>query len=439
MENPILALYVAKGRGNRRGGDHSDPGGTDRPGYHIQIPADQSGADHLREDHQRKRQHLAGEGARETGVRGEITVFVSLIFILLVSFAGSLMESASIQMAKNYRRADMNRAIESVFAEYQKELLEEYDIFALDGSYETGSYAEGNLKDRLEYYGAANMEHQIKRIQFLTDRDCQAFWQQAAWYMEQRYGLDIVKDWTGMTSVWGQQEDQAKEYQTEEKEMEQNLENLLEANEGELPAEENPIAHVGELQSSPILNLVMPKDVAVSEKQVDPGGLLEHRERNSGYGDFSDVAEESGTLSTLLFGEYLLEHFSLFTDEEKTGALDYELEYILEGKAFGPGKSGGRGEKADADPVCTQLRLYTDGCGNEGRSGSHGADPLFFAGGACDYGGRRTGDPVGVGLRGDGDGSALPSGRQPGPAGQNKGQLAVKPFVSFEAGNRRRP
>ena len=33
-----------------------------------------------------------------------------------------------------------------------------------------------------------------------------------------------------------------------------------------------------------------------------------------------------------LMGEYLLEHFSLFTDEEKTGALDYELEYILEGK-----------------------------------------------------------------------------------------------------------
>ena len=50
---------------------------------------------------------------------GEITVFLALIFILLVSFIGSLMEGASIQMAKNYRRADMNRAMESVFAEYQ--------------------------------------------------------------------------------------------------------------------------------------------------------------------------------------------------------------------------------------------------------------------------------------------------------------------------------
>lgn len=67
---------------------------------------------------------------------------------MLVSFAGAVMESASIQMAKNYRRADMNRAIESVFAEYQKELLEEYEIFALDAGYETGRYSEQNLIDR---------------------------------------------------------------------------------------------------------------------------------------------------------------------------------------------------------------------------------------------------------------------------------------------------
>ena len=64
-----------------------------------------------------------------------MTAYLSLVFILLVSFAGSMIESASIQNAKNYSRADMNRAMESVFAEYQKELLEDYDIFALEGSY----------------------------------------------------------------------------------------------------------------------------------------------------------------------------------------------------------------------------------------------------------------------------------------------------------------
>ena len=56
--------------------------------------------------------------------KGEVTAYLSLIFILFISFVGGIMESASVQMAKNYRRADMNRAMESVFAEYQKELLD---------------------------------------------------------------------------------------------------------------------------------------------------------------------------------------------------------------------------------------------------------------------------------------------------------------------------
>ena len=69
--------------------------------------------------------------------KGEVTAYLSLIFILFISFVGGIMESASVQMAKNYRRADMNRAMESVFAEYQKELLDEYEIFALEATYET--------------------------------------------------------------------------------------------------------------------------------------------------------------------------------------------------------------------------------------------------------------------------------------------------------------
>lgn len=256
-----------------------------------------------------------------------------MILLLLLSFVGAMLESASVQMAKNYRRADMNRACESVFAEYQKELLEEYEIFALDAGYETGRYAEENLFDRLDYYGAAGIDHQILRIQFLTDKGCQSFLEQAARYMETKYGIDIVTDWLGMTTIWGQQEEQADAFQSKDQEKQQELNDLLNANEGQLPAEENPIAHVGGLKNSPILKLVLPRDAVVSEKTLSGENLLENREKNCGFGDFSDVAPGEGTLSTLLFGAYLLEHFSAFTDEEKTGALDYELEYILEGKA----------------------------------------------------------------------------------------------------------
>lgn len=241
------------------------------------------------------------------------------------------MESVSIQTAKNYRRADMNRAMECVFAEYQKELLEEYDIFALDGSYETGQYTNQNIIDRLSYYGAGDMEHRMTRIRFLTDRGGSAFCGQAASYMEHRYGLGVLGDKLEMTSVWERQEEMAGEYAREEQAQQNYLEGLLEDNEERLPEEGNPIRYVGELKKSQVLSLVLPKERSVSEKRVNRQEMLSERSKNTGYGEFSDVASEDGNLSSLLFGEYLLKHFGGFTETERRGVLDYELEYILEG------------------------------------------------------------------------------------------------------------
>ena len=70
--------------------------------------------------------------------KGEITAFLSLDFLLILSFLGAMVESASIQVLKNYKRADTILAVESVFAEYQKQLLEQYDLFALDAGYGEG-------------------------------------------------------------------------------------------------------------------------------------------------------------------------------------------------------------------------------------------------------------------------------------------------------------
>lgn len=322
VENMVYTASFKRKERNRSSGSHINTGGADRAGHYIQVPAYQPGADHLSKDNQRKFRNLAC---------ADVTAYLSLVFILFITLIAGLMESASIQMAKNYRRADMNRAIECMFAEYQKELLEEYHIFALDASYETGNYSQSNLVERLEFYGARGMGQEIKRIQFLTDQGCQSFFDQAAAYMEHRYGIDSVGDMLGMTSVWGQQQDKGEDYAREEEETQKGLEDLLASNDGELPEEDNPIDHVGQLKARPLLELVLPKDKELSEKQVEEREVLSFRDRQQGYGDFSDVEKSGGTLSSLLFGEYLLEHFPSFTDEGKGGALDYELEYILAG------------------------------------------------------------------------------------------------------------
>ena len=41
---------------------------------------------------------------------------------------------------------------------------------------------------------------------------------------------------------------------------------------------------------------------------------------------------EDGTLTSVLLGEYVIDHFTDFTDGPKGGELDYELEYILAGR-----------------------------------------------------------------------------------------------------------
>lgn len=264
--------------------------------------------------------------------KGEITAYLSLILILLAAFAGSMLEGASIQIAKNYRRADMNLAVECIFAEYQKELLEDFDIFALEGSYETGIYSEEKMLERLTYYGAGNMEQNIRKIQFLTDRGCQSFYEQAIAYMKHKYGLDQAKEYIGKTDLWRQQEEEAAAYKKTEAEKQQQLSELLEENQGELPGGENPIAHVEQLKNTPILTLVMPEDIQLSSKRLELSDTVSHRKLNRGYGDFPDMPDYGGTVSSLLFGEYVLEHFSMVTDRGKTGVLDYQVEYILGGR-----------------------------------------------------------------------------------------------------------
>lgn len=259
-------------------------------------------------------------------------MYLTLIFVLFVSLILALMESASVQMAKNYRRADMNRAVECVFAEYQKELLENYDLFGLEAGYETGTYSEKNILDRLAFYGA-DMENEITRIQLFTDKNGELFMSQAGKYMKHKYGIAWADQYLGSTSLWKDQEEKADELNGEETKQSEYLEELLGEQEMELPDEENPMEHVAVLKSLPILSLVLPKEKNVSEKKISLQNMPENRTNQKGYGEFSDVEPDEGTVTAVLLGEYIKEHFTDFTDDPKGGNLDYEMEYILSGKA----------------------------------------------------------------------------------------------------------
>ena len=51
--------------------------------------------------------------------RAEITVFLSMIFILIVSFILGIIEITVIHTSKNLSRLETDRAVFSIFGEYQ--------------------------------------------------------------------------------------------------------------------------------------------------------------------------------------------------------------------------------------------------------------------------------------------------------------------------------
>ena len=111
-------------------------------------------------------------------VHGDLTVMMSLVFLILLSLVGALLESASIQTVKNEKRADVTRALESVFAEYHRGVFDEYQIFVVDGSYESATYSEQNILNRLSFYGIENIGMNIEAIRYLTDQNGKAFYEQ---------------------------------------------------------------------------------------------------------------------------------------------------------------------------------------------------------------------------------------------------------------------
>lgn len=269
-----------------------------------------------------------GYKAGENVQKGEITAFLSLIFLLILSFLGAIIESASIQVLKNHKRADTSLALESIFAEYQKELLEEYDIFALDGSYGEGKSDENKIIKRLEYYGAQKHVNQIQHSELLTDHQGTPFYRQAVKYMKSKIGIMEEKE---EHSYWEEQQESGTKFEKEEEEVEENLDSMLGEAQESLPSANNPMESVTAIQKSGLLKIIVENPEQLSKKSIKKEELASMRKLNKGKGTFVQEETKTGIAEPLFFEQYLLEHFGDVTEGKEERVLDYELEYLLGG------------------------------------------------------------------------------------------------------------
>lgn len=255
--------------------------------------------------------------------KGEITAFLSLIFVLLLAFILAMTESAAIQTSKNQKRLDVDRAVFSVFAEYQKDLLEEYEIFAFDSTYGTGVFDETKIIRRLSYYGSMEISQEITDIQYLTDNQGQAFREQILAYMEEKSGISLMRDLTGLSSQWEERE-------TEGKEISDQLDEVLITESELLPEESESLVTA---RAGGTLSLILPRDFTLSAKSISSGEMVSGRSLNAGRGSLPARAGTDGLDEKLLIEQYVIDHFGNALEQKgENRSLDYELEYLIGGK-----------------------------------------------------------------------------------------------------------
>lgn len=276
--------------------------------------------------------------------KAEITAFLSMVFVLLVSFVLGMLEVSVIQTSKSMSRLTADRAIFSLFGGYQSELFENYHVFALDGSFGSGTFSDEQLTGRLHRYGSPELSHEITGIQFLTDNSGQAFREQVLEYMESKYGISLVRRFTGITQEWSEESIRGEQMAQEEEDFVADLRGMKTGGEDRLQQEAggDPFTCLEELEKSGVLSLVMPEEMTLSGREIRMEEQASVRALKTGFGSLPQRQGTDGIEERLLFNEYVLMNFTNAAAENDGGAeeteksartLSYEAEYILEGKA----------------------------------------------------------------------------------------------------------
>ena len=146
--------------------------------------------------------------------KGEITVFLSLVLTILISMLFTVIEAARTNAVQFQTECVADTAMQSVLAEYNRELLEQYDLFFSDIGYGTQESGYILLEQHIAEYMKDNFEIQesiylreikdllqisvesvaILEAEGMTDENGAVLERKAVDYMLDRYGLlDISK------------------------------------------------------------------------------------------------------------------------------------------------------------------------------------------------------------------------------------------------------
>ena len=297
----------------------------------------------------------------QTKYSAYLTIYLSLIFGIVLSLLFVFVEGAAIGAVRAQAELVADLGLDSVFAEYHRELLEQYELFYVDSSYGGVNggigMVEKHLSDYMEYnlnpekdlhllgqttlLKLINPYLEIAEVSCASDDNCMVWKAQAVNYMKAVYGGDLaarVREQMDIVQSNGLDEkDVAGALKAQKQEFE---ETLLEKGIVEYGAEseegysyQKVSGMFDKIIGEGILALVMPEHASISGAVMEGGPYFSVRKKNGninrGIGLHEGADRPDGLADELIYGAYLMKMCGNYRAPKNEGLLKYQTEYIL--------------------------------------------------------------------------------------------------------------
>lgn len=293
------------------------------------------------------------------GKEGYLTVYLALCFTVILSLYLALIDSARRNGAGLEALCAAEAGMQSVMAEYHRELSRQYNLFAVDSSYGTKSSGRGRTGEHLaehvrrnldcgdvllggylyrDFFGLCLESAEVSGVSLMTDGNGAVFRRRAIEAVRDDVGLHLLEELKGwMQSVRVNGLD-APDTETERRELEKELEGYngreIETLDGESVQVEiqNPAEALEEVSRQGILRLTVADCESLSAAVINSGGLIQSRmaQGKNSLGNLETTQADSLT-DRFFFQEYLLRYMGSYGDEREEDVLKYQIEYLIAG------------------------------------------------------------------------------------------------------------
>lgn len=132
--------------------------------------------------------------------QASITVYLTLILLLVVSILCTVVESARIKGARGVGKSALTASVDSFYSLYQRELYDSYRIFGYNMNGESGETTEEQIIEEISTYMEENLKGveldslEVSNIAMLTDYGGELFLNQVLSFMKYSAPGDVIKE-----------------------------------------------------------------------------------------------------------------------------------------------------------------------------------------------------------------------------------------------------